>query len=251
MKITDKFIEPSPSATVLLIRDSSSGPEVFLVLRRKEASFGASYVFPGGVIDPVDNSINEYFDDRAKNLIDKQLDLSSDGFSYLSAAIRELFEEAGILYAKSDKGELPKPHELQLFRDQLNSKSLSWSQFLKENKLRLCHKDLIYFAFWITPLYLSRRYTTRFFCAKLPKNQIASHCGNELINSCWLSPKEALLARRKKDISIPHPTAITLMQIRGFANANEIIEWARQKLTLGVPCYFPELTTSELKGDFT
>ena len=110
MKITDKFIEPLPSATVLLIRDSSSGPEVFLVLRRKEASFGASYVFPGGVIDPVDNSINEYFDDRAKNLIDKQLDLSSDGFSYLSAAIRELFEEAGILYAKSDKGELPKPH---------------------------------------------------------------------------------------------------------------------------------------------
>ena len=60
MEITDKFIEPLPSATVLLIRDSAKGPEVLLVLRRKEAVFGSSYVFPGGVIDPVDHLAEHY-----------------------------------------------------------------------------------------------------------------------------------------------------------------------------------------------
>ena len=80
---------------------------------------------------------------------------------------------------------------------------------------------------------------------------MASHCCNELIDSCWLTPKEALLARRKKEINIPHPTAITLMQIRELSGVKEILAWAKQKNNFGIPCYFPELTSSELEGDLS
>lgn len=248
MEITDKFIEPLPSATVLLIRDAEKGPEVLLVLRRKETVFGANYVFPGGGVDPVDEMAEHYLNKEEKVFINRQFAVSSGGFAYYSAAIRELFEEAGILYAVSSDGTFPDHLDLDQIRNQLNMKSLCWDQFLKENQLRLNYQQLIYFAFWITPLYLSRRFTTRFFLAEIPRKQVASHCGNELIDSCWLSPKEALLARRKKEINIPHPTAITLMQIREFISTEEILAWAKQKNDLGVPCYFPELTSSEREG---
>ena len=251
MEITDKFIEPLPSATVLLIRDSAKGPEVLLVLRRKEAVFGSSYAFPGGVIDPVDQLAEHYLKKAEKASINRQLEVRSGGFSYFSAAIRELFEEAGILYAVSKDGNFPGHLNLDTIRNQLNMKTLCWDQFLKENQLHLNYKELIYFAFWITPLYLSKRFTTRFFLAEIPSKQVASHCGNELIDSCWLTPKEALLARRKKEINIPHPTAITLMQIRELSGVKEILAWAKQKNNFGIPCYFPELTSSELEGDLS
>jgi len=102
MKITDKFIEPLPSATVLLIRDGQSGPEVFLVLRRKEASFGASYVFPGGIVDPVDKTMNGHLDDSAKDLMDKQLDVGSGGFPIL--VLRYVSYSRSGIYMRISKG---------------------------------------------------------------------------------------------------------------------------------------------------
>ena len=64
-----------------------------------------------------------------------------------------------------------------------------------------------------------------------------------------MPPIDAFIARRKKEINIPHPTAITLMQIRDFKSVKEILEWAKIKFNEGIPCYFPELTASELRGD--
>jgi len=249
MKITDKFVEPLPSATVLLVRDTEDGPEVLLLLRRKKASFGSSYVFPGGVVDKTDITLEVDLDIDQRKTINKKLDLSSGGYSYYSAAIRELFEEAGVLLAVDIDGEFPSYLNIEGYRNQLNMGKISWDKFLGDNQLSLNCGQLAYFAFWITPLYLSQRFSTRFFVSEIPSNQSASHCGNELIDSRWMTPRDALIARRKKEINIPHPTAITLMQIRDFNSVKEILEWAKIKFNEGIPCYFPELTASELRGD--
>ena len=245
MQITAKQVVPIPSATVVLVRDALNGPEVFLALRKKNAAFGASYVFPGGGIDPVDKNFESNISDKENRIINDYLNLKTGGYEYFSAAIRELFEEAGILLVLNDKKQFPEHLNLKQYRDLIYSKALCWNDFLKDNSLHLDHKKLIYFSYWVTPLYLSRRYTTRFFITEIPVKQEASHCGKELIDSCWITAKEALIARRKKEINIPYPTAITLMQIRRFDCVNEILEWAKNRSILGVPCYFPELTETE------
>jgi len=222
---------------------------VFLLLRRKEASFGSSYVFPGGVVDKTDLTLEVDIDINQRKTINKNLDLLSGGYSYYSAAIRELFEEAGVLLALDIDGEFPSYLDVEGYRNRLNMKEISWDKFLDDNQLSLDCSNLTYFAFWITPLNLSPRFSTRFFISAIPSNQTASHCGNELIDSRWMSPRDALIARRKKEINIPYPTAVTLMQIRDFNSVKKILEWAKIKLNEGVPCYFPELTASELKGD--
>ncbi len=249
MKITDKFVEPLPSATVLLARDAEDGPEVLLLLRRKKASFGSSYVFPGGMVDKTDIILEADLDIDLRKTINQKLDLLSGGYSYYSAAIRELFEEAGVLLVVDIDGEFPSYLDIEGYRNQLNTGKINWDKFLDDNQLSLDYSNLTYFAFWVTPLNLSRRFSTRFFISAMPSNQTASHCGNELIDSRWMPPRDALIARRKKEINIPHPTAITLMQIRDFNSVKEILEWAKIKFNKGVPCYFPELTASELKGD--
>ncbi|MEC9416131.1 MAG: NUDIX domain-containing protein [Pseudomonadota bacterium] len=247
MKITDKFVEPLPSATVLLVRDIKDRLEVLLLLRRKDSSFGSSYVFPGGLVDKTDIKLEVDIDQ--KKIINQSLDLVSGGYSYYSAAIRELFEEAGVLLVVDMDGKFPSYLDIEEYRIQLNTGKISWDKFLSDNQLSLNCGNMIYFAFWITPLNLSQRFSTRFFVSEIPSNQTASHCGNELIDSRWISPRDALIARRKKEINIPHPTAITLMQIRDFDSVKEVLEWANIKLNKGVPCYFPQLTASELRGD--
>ena len=245
MHITAKQVVPIPSATVVLVRDARNGPEVFLALRKKNAAFGASYVFPGGSIDPVDKNFESNVTDNENKVINDYLDLKTGGFEYFSAAIRELFEEAGILLVLNNKKQFPEHLNLQQYRDLIYSKRLCWNDFIEENSLHLDHNKLIYFSYWVTPLYLSRRYTTRFFITEIPTKQEASHCGKELIDSRWITAKEALIARRKKEINIPYPTAITLMQIRRFGRVSEILAWAKNRSIVGVPCYFPELTETE------
>ena len=245
MHITAKQVVPIPSATVVLVRDARNGPEVFLALRKKNAAFGASYVFPGGGIDPVDKNFESNITDNENKVINDYLDLKTGGFEYFSAAIRELFEEAGILLVLDDKKQFPEHLNLQQYRDLIYSKRLCWNDFIDENSLHLDHNKLVYFSYWVTPLYLSRRYTTRFFITEIPAKQEASHCGKELIDSRWITAKEALIARRKKEINIPYPTAITLMQIRRFDRVSEILAWAKNRSIVGVPCYFPELTETE------
>ena len=249
MQITAEFIQPLPSSTVLVLREERGYPEVLMVLRKKNTSFGASYVFPGGLVEKSDTKEEEELNPQEKELFNKRMDIDKGGFAYYSAAIRELFEEAGILLCKYKNGNYPDIIDLDRYRDDLNSGVLDWNRFLRDHHLYMDIDNLIYFSYWITPLMLSKRFTTRFFISRLPLNQIPSHCGDEVIDSRWINPRSALIARRRKEINIPHPTAITLMQIREFETIDEILEWASKISDEGVPCYFPQLTASELRGD--
>ena len=110
------------------------------------------------------------------------LDLEDGGLDYYSAAIRELFEESGVLLAEHNLSAAA----LDAARAELNSGSLAWNRFVADDSLRLQYDRLHYFSFWITPVGEPKRYSARFFLAQVPKAQIASHDGGELTESCWL-----------------------------------------------------------------
>ena len=106
MQITEEFIQPLPSSTVLVLREEKGFPEVLMVLRKKNTSFGASYVFPGGLVEKSDLK-EEELNPQEKELFNKRMDVDEGGLAYYSAAIRELFEEAGILLCKDKNGNYP------------------------------------------------------------------------------------------------------------------------------------------------
>lgn len=243
---------PLPSATVVLIREVRSGPEVLLVQRHAQTSFGATYVFPGGLVETADRQAHRYcIDDRAARA-DACLDLPHDALDYYSAAVRELFEETGVLLARGADGEWalsePAAPAFDEERRQLNGGRIAWADILRRHDLSLACDSLHYFAHWITPVRRKKRFTTRFFVAALPEGQRASHDGTELTDSRWLSPAEALVADRAGSLALPPPTRVTLTELADKASVSEVLDWARRREAGGVPVTQPAIVGGNGNG---
>ena len=233
---------PSPSATVVLLRDAPSGngaPEILLVLRHARTAFGATYVFPGGVLEREDSKVAHRCDGLSPDSADAALLTQADGMAYYSAAARELFEEAGVLLARTSAGSWADTGSLDAERDALNAGSLSWVEFLERHDLRVACDALHYFSYWITPRAIPRRFSTRFFAAALPARQVASHCGGELTDSRWLSATAALEHCRNGGFDLPHPTRLTLEALAGFPDTGSVLSWAGNTCRAGVDCVLP------------
>jgi 8-oxo-dGTP pyrophosphatase MutT (NUDIX family) len=165
------------------------------------------------------------------------------GLDYYSAAIRELFEETGVLLARNGPtGEYPV--DAAAWRRQLNAGEVPWNDLLERHDLALECESLHYFAYWITPRERPRRFSTRFFLARLPEGQAATHDGRELTDSRWATPADALAANDAGDIVLPPPTLATLRDIRGFACVEELLAWARRRSEAGVPRILPAILRS-------
>lgn len=226
-----------PSSTVVLVRETGAAPEVLMMRRHERSSFGGAFAFPGGVLDPADHDVADWCDgvtaDQAAQLLG-----DDDGLAYFSAAIRELFEESGVLLATMAAPGV----DLDAARDALNAGRLDWARFVADNEIRLHCGDLHYFSFWITPVALPKRYSTRFFVAAMPDEQEAVHCGGELTESCWVSAAAALDAERDGSMSIHFPTIKTLEALARHATVDELLAWAEAESRAGVPCIFPEIS---------
>jgi 8-oxo-dGTP pyrophosphatase MutT (NUDIX family) len=196
----------------VLVRAGTGEPELFMVRRHADSSFGAAYAFPGGVIDPEDKAVHAHCGGLTAREADARLGTSGEGLDYYSAAIRELFEETGVLLSDVDRvAEGP-----DAARDALNDGSDNWADFVKRNKLQLECGELHYFAHWITPPTQVRRYSTRFFIAALPNGQHASHCGGELTESIK-----------------------SLESIARHKTYEALIEWAASRVEWGVTAMAP------------
>ena len=227
----------SPSSTVVIARAGAEEPEVFMVRRSEQSSFGMAYAFPGGVLETDDAAIDGYcgeFDDAAASA---RLGIESGGLAYFSAAIRETFEETGVMFA--DVAGIDE--NLQAVRDGLNDGSVSWTDFVSRNTLELQCAGLHYFAHWVTPPQQTRRYSTRFFLAELPAGQEPVHCGGELTESCWTTAQEMLAAKRRGDAVLIYPTIKTLESIARHKSLAELVEWAASCVEWGVTSMIPEL----------
>lgn len=209
---------------------------------RSEFASGA-YVFPGGAVEEYDSALAAMphlyagCDDSTASSI---LGIDSGGLSYFAAAIREAFEEAGILIAydadpASGQVELPEGTEiasrLDAARTSLNAGEADFYSILEsEASLQLAVEELVYMSHWITPVGPPRRYDTRFFAARAPENQVALHEGSETVDTIWISPAEAIEAAARNEIEIMFPTLRHLEMVRDFKTVDEALDWARARV---------------------
>ena len=241
-------IVPRDASTILLLRDGEPGLEV-LMLRRNLAStwVGGAHLFPGGAVDSEDGS--EEMRARSPRLTDEQaserLKIRRGGLAFFVAAIRECFEEAGILLARRSDGapvELGDPQvseRLVAHRHALNAGKTSFAAVCDREDLVLDTDRLGYFSHWITPEGSPRRYDTRFFVAATPPGQKALHDDIEVIDAIWIAPREALRRRKAGEIDMLFPTAKNLEEVAGYDGAAALVEATR---TLEVPTILPKLT---------
>ena len=233
---------PRPSSTVVLVRPSEGPPEVFMVKRHAKSSFGSTFAFPGGVLEETDSRAHEMSTGLSAQQASRLLQLDRGALDYYSAAIRELFEESGVLLATHRLSVT----DLEATRAALNAGSLAWDQFTIDSGLSLQYERLHYFSFWITPPDLPKRYSTRFFLAELPDAQLAAHDGAELTESCWMPAADILKARKNKIMKLPYVTHKTLKRVAGFATTSDLLEWARACGEKGVICDKPAFPPEEV-----
>lgn len=223
---------PRPAATLILLRDSAAGPEVFMLQRSQGAVFVAgAYVFPGGGLDDADGSARMRA--RVLGLSDEEasrrLNVPSGGIAYYIGAVRECFEEAGILLAVDERGAAPDPAHIARLsgeRDALNAGTLGFLELLERERLCIPGDRIAYFSHWITAPGRTRRYTTRFFVALAPQGQSGSHDDGETVASAWVRPQVALDRNANGEIELVFPTRSSLVDLARFATAAEAYEHA-------------------------
>lgn len=219
-----------PSATVVVFRDGPSGPELLLVRRRAGDAFGDSYAFPGGVVDPDETAAHAFCSGLTPDEADRVLQVDHGGLDYYSAAIRELFEETGILLAQDADGNWAADgSQFGELRWKVDKGKLPWSEFLQRQGLCMASDALYYFAWWETPYDQPKRWTTRFFVAELPPGQEASHDGTEVTDSRWLTAPDALALGQAGELPMPLPTVRNLRVLSRFRSDAELLRWVRQQ----------------------
>jgi 8-oxo-dGTP pyrophosphatase MutT (NUDIX family) len=226
-----------PSSTVVLARAGDAAPEIFMVRRHEKVSFGAAHAFPGGVIDPGDSEINQYCGGLSSEEANSRLGVKDGGLDYYSGAVRELFEESGVLLA--DLASLDE--DLSSVRDALNNGTLDWAEYVTRNTLSLHCGELHYIGHWITPQFEPKRYSTRFFLTKIPQGQKAMHCGGELTESRWATASEVLAAERRGDLELVFPTKKTLESVARHRTLDSLLDWAESCVEWGVTSMIPQV----------
>src|ERR1700753_3800884 len=187
-------VAPRPASTVLLLRDSAVGEiEVFMMVRHYEIDFNSgALVFPGGSVDKGDQEII-----GNPELCSGGEGLDASALSFRIAAIRETFEESGILLARPHGSkaliDAKRASEIEAaHRTALCEGKISFAKVLADSGIRLALDELVPYAHWITPEGVPKRFDTWFFLAAAPPEQVGAHDGKESTDSIWLSPREAL-----------------------------------------------------------
>jgi 8-oxo-dGTP pyrophosphatase MutT (NUDIX family) len=230
---------PLPSATVVLLRDGESALEAYLVKRHGRTSFGNAWAFPGGVVNASDARVHNSCRGIDPEKLDRMLD-APNAANYYSAAIRELFEETGVLLGTAAASAA----EIDAARDALNDGRLAWDEFVDSARVALECDRLHYLSYWITPAGLPKRFATRFFLARMPVSEVAHHCGRELIDCRWLTTSDALAEHREGRLSMIFPTVSTLEFLDAFENSEAAIAEANRIAEEGIVPILPKAIDS-------
>jgi len=180
------------SATVLLLRDGAQGLEVFMVVRHQQIDFASgALVFPGGKLAAGDSA------PALRGLCDGAAALSDEQLALHVGAIRETFEECGVLLARERGASrllgAARVAELgQRYRQALDRGAIGMADMLQRENLQLACAELALFAHWITPSFMPKRFDTYFYLAAAPLEQTALHDGREMVDSVWLRPAQVL-----------------------------------------------------------
>lgn len=230
---------PLPSATILLLRERAARMEVLMVVRHHEIEYASgALVFPGGKVDARDR------DEAVRLRSDGCAGLDADAAALRTAAIREAFEESGVLLARSGAGadlvSGPQLEQLQTYRDRLNAGETGIGEVLEAADLRLACDLLVPFSHWITPDFLPKRFDTHFFLAEAPHGHGAAHDGRESVDAVWVNPAEALAGAQAGTWKIIFPTRMNLMKLARSKTPLEAMERAHAEPPVAIQPWLEE-----------
>ena len=229
--MSDNAATPKPAATILLLRPGKENLEVFMVVRHHQIDFASgALVFPGGKADPQD------FDDALIPYL-RGAETDTDMRAAQVSAIREAFEECGILLAREAGADNIISGErlaaLQSAREPMNKGDILLLDFLQNEKLELACDALTHFAHWITPPMMPKRFDTHFYLAIPPADHIAVHDGYESVDSVWIDPADAIAGAENGKYTIIFPTLRNIEKLATWSTPAAAIEAA--KSTTPVP----------------
>lgn len=238
-------VVPRPAATVIMARGCPDGVELFMVRRDPNSRFAAdAFVFPGGTVDPddyvtgSDPSLAGLTVDEAQQRLSERggdpPDAATLSVALHVAAVRELFEEAGILlvWPRGDSDAAPYVDDaeaLDMDRRGVQAGRLTFSELLRGRRLSAATARLTYFSHWITPAPSPRRYDTRFFVAELPDGQEATHCGLETVDGIWITPRQAIERHDQGTMTLVSVTRDHLERLARFGSVEALVGYAGRK----------------------
>jgi 8-oxo-dGTP pyrophosphatase MutT (NUDIX family) len=227
VQTTETAVTPLLAATLLLLRDGADGLEVLMVVRPDSSRFAAgAIVFPGGKVDESDRALCQYgAPGEGADAQDRILRI---------AAIRETFEECGILLARSS-GTDPRPLGAHTIRDLVPA--------LRSGELVLADDALVRFAHWITPADRSRRFDTHFFLARAPEGQETWHESGEIVDAIWITPQAALADADSRRRRMMNPTYLNLLKLSRHATVADALTAARRATIVTVLPVFAQTDT--------
>ena len=215
------------AATVMLLRDSSRGLEVYMVQRPGKGDFPDLHVFPGGKVDEADFAPEICFgiEDRDASA---QLGVAAGGVRYWVAVARECFEECGVLLVRrdgnpvefTDAKDVDRFHE---YRESLLRDEITFSDICTKENLQVDCARLGYFSHWITPEMAPRRFDTRFFVAAMPSDQSTLAHTLETADDEWEKPEVALDKKKKGEWQMIDPTLRSLETLSKYATVDEAL----------------------------
>ncbi len=221
--------EPKPAATVVLLRDGADGVEAYLLRRKGTMAFAAGmHVFPGGGVDPrdtelPDNAWSGPSPGQWARLLSADEKLAT---ALVCAAVRETFEESGVLLAARAGGDVvddTRGEDWESARLALLDRSLPMARMLTDRGLVLRADLLRPWAHWITPEIEPRRYDTRFFLAALPSGQRTRDVGGEADRAAWVRPADALDRMQRGELAMLPPTAFKLGELAAYPTVAAIL----------------------------
>jgi glyoxylase-like metal-dependent hydrolase (beta-lactamase superfamily II)/8-oxo-dGTP pyrophosphatase MutT (NUDIX family) len=230
---------PRPAATVMLLREGRDGIEVLAIRRHEKLAFmGGMWVFPGGSVCAADAAAEAFARipgpsqsgcPRLATLQGEPIDQHAC-LALAVAACRETFEETGVLLASDAAGNQCGSDfvaRLQDKRRDIASQPELFAELLRAENLFLRVERLVYWAHWITPSVVPRRFDTRFFLARAPEGQVAVHDGVELVEARWMRPADALAEAKRGTIEIANATTATLRVLAQRESVDDALAAAR------------------------
>lgn len=211
------------ASTVLLLRQGASAMEVFMVVRHHQIDFASgALVFPGGSVDPADREI------AARPELIRATGSDLDALALRVAAVRETFEECGILLARPRGSEaLIDAARLKTISQPAGETAGAFLDFIATEKLELALDLLVPFAHWITPTTMPKRFDTYFFMAAAPPDQVGVHDGHEAVDSVWINPNQALEDTRAGRFTLVFATERNLVKLGRAASVDAAMASAR------------------------
>ena len=222
---------PRPSATLVVVCAAPEGLELLLMQRADKGDHNSgAWVFPGGLVEPADRRCHPHcsgLDDAAASAL---LGVAGGGLDFYIAAIRECFEEAGLLFAVDQSNRVISLEgdagaRFTALRQPLHRGERELADVCREFGLRLAADWLFYIGHWVTPLGLPKRFDTRFFLAVLPEGQASKHDAVETLDQVWLRPAAALSPENSRRLLKVTRSVIEL--IGRFADTDALLAWAR------------------------